>query len=120
MLRGDWLAEGTHVVAIGANFISRRELDTDVVRKSACVIVDSAEQAILESGDLTSAVETSDFYWEDARELSAVVTGDFPGREDDREITLFKSHGIALEDVALAARIYAAATKAGIGEKLDL
>ena len=120
VLRGDWLAEGTHVVAIGANFISRRELDTDVVRKSACVIVDSAEQAILESGDLTSAVETSDFYWEDARELSAVVTGDYPGREDDREITLFKSHGIALEDVALAARIYTAATKARIGEKLDL
>ncbi len=120
VLKGEWLAEGTHVVAIGANFLGRRELDTEVVRRSACVIVDSSEQALLESGDLASAVETSDFYWEDARELGAVVTGDYPGREEDREITLFKSHGIALEDVALAARIYSAATKARMGEKLDL
>jgi len=91
-----------------------------VVSKSACVIVDSAEQAMLESGDLASAAEAQAFFWEDARELATVVTGEFPGREDDREITLFKSHGVALEDVALAARIYAAATKSGIGEKLDL
>ncbi len=120
VLQGEWLAEGTHVTAIGANFLTRRELDVEVVRRSACVIVDSAEQAMLESGDLASAVEAGAFFWEDARELSAVVTGDYPGREDDREITLFKSHGIALEDVALAARIYAAATKSRIGEKLDL
>jgi len=120
VLKGEWLAEGAHVVAIGANFLSRREVDTEVVRRSACVIVDSSEQALLESGDLTSAVEAGDFFWEDARELASVVTGDYPGREDDREITLFKSHGIALEDVALAARIYTAATKARIGEKLDL
>jgi ornithine cyclodeaminase/alanine dehydrogenase-like protein (mu-crystallin family) len=120
VLKGEWLAEGTHVTAIGANFLTRRELDLDVVRRSACVIVDSSEQAMLESGDLAPAVEAGEFYWEDARELAAVVTGEYPGREDDREITLFKSHGIGLEDVALAARIYAAATKARIGEKLDL
>ncbi len=120
VLKGEWLAEGTHVTAIGANFLARRELDVEVVRKSACVIVDSAEQALLESGDLASAAEEGVFFWEDARELSAVVTGEYPGREDDREITLFKSHGIALEDVALAARIYAAATKSRIGENLSL
>ena len=120
VLKGEWLAEGTHVTAIGANFLARRELDVDVVRRSACVIVDSSEQAMLESGDLASAAEAGEFYWEDARELATVVTGEYPGREDDREITLFKSHGIAMEDVALAARIYAAATKARIGEELDL
>jgi len=120
VLKGEWLAEGSHVTAIGANFLARRELDVEVVRRSACVIVDSAEQASLESGDLASAAEEGAFFWEDVRELSAVVTGDYPGREDDREITLFKSHGIALEDVALAARIYAAATKSRLGEKLDL
>ena len=120
VLKGEWLAEGTHVTAIGANFLTRRELDLEVVRRSACVIVDSSEQAMLESGDLAPAVEAGEFYWEDARELAAVVTGEYPGREDDREITLFKSHGIGLEDVALAAKIYTAATKARIGEKLDL
>lgn len=120
VLQGEWLAEGTHVIAIGANFLTRRELDVNVVRRSACVIVDSLEQAMLESGDLASAAEAGEFYWEDTRELATVVTGEYPGREDDREITLFKSHGIALEDVAFAARIYAAATKAQIGENLDL
>jgi alanine dehydrogenase len=120
VLKGEWLSEGTHVTAIGANFLTRRELDVEVVRRCACVIVDSAEQSMLESGDLASAVEAGAFFWEDARELSTVVTGEYPGREDDRELTLFKSHGIALEDVALAARIYAAATKARIGEKVDL
>ncbi len=120
VLKGEWLAEGTHVTAIGANFLTRCELDVEVVRRSACVIVDSAEQALLESGDLASAAEAGAFFWEDARELSTVVTGDYPGREDDREITLFKSHGIALEDVALAARIYAAATKSKTGEQLEL
>lgn len=120
VLNGEWLAEGTHVVAIGANFISRRELDVEVVRRSACVIVDSSEQAMLESGDLAAAAEAGEFYWEDLRELASVVNGDYPGREDDREITLFKSHGIALEDVALAARIYAAATKSQVGERIDL
>ena len=46
-----------------------------------------------------------------------MVTGEFPGREDDSEITLFESHGIALEDVALAARVYRAALEAGLGTK---
>ncbi len=120
VVRGEWLAEGTHINAIGANFLTRQELDTEAVQRSACVIVDSAEQAVLESGDLARAADAGAFYWEDARELGAVVTGDYPGREDESEITLFKSHGIALEDVALAARIYDAAVKAHTGKKLDL
>jgi len=81
-------------------------------------VVDSTQQSMLESGDLARAVEVEAFYWEDARELGLVVTGEFPGREDDTEITLFKSHGIALGDVALAGRIYQAAVQSGIGQKL--
>jgi alanine dehydrogenase len=90
------------------------------VRRCACVVVDSREQSMMESGELAKAVEAGAFYWEDARELGLVVTGDFPGREDDKEITLFKSNGIALEDVALAGRIHQAALKAGAGEPLCL
>jgi len=115
VLKGEWLAEGTHVNAIGANMLSRQEIDVEAVRRSACVVVDSAEQSMLESGDLARAAEANAFYWEDARELGLVVIGEFPGREDDSEITLFKSNGIALEDVALAGKIYEAATKAKIG-----
>jgi alanine dehydrogenase len=118
VLNGEWLGEGTHINAVGANFLSKQEVDVETVRRSSCVVVDSLEQSRLEGGDLARAAEADSFFWEDARELGLVVTGDFPGREDDREITLFESHGIALEDVALARRVYQAATKAGIGEPL--
>jgi len=82
------------------------------------VVVDSVEQSRIESGDLASAAEAGAFYWEDAQELGLVILGEFPGREDDGEITLFKSIGVALEDVAFAGRVYQAALKAGAGEKL--
>ena len=120
VLKGEWLAKGSHINAIGSNHMSRREIDVEAVRRSACVVVDSLEQSMAESGDLASAAEAGAFYWEDARELGLVVIGEFPGREDDSEITLFKSNGIALEDVALAGRVYQAAVKAGVGEPLPL
>jgi ornithine cyclodeaminase/alanine dehydrogenase-like protein (mu-crystallin family) len=118
VFKGEWLSKGTHINAIGANFISKQEIDVTTVEKSACVVVDSCEQAMLESGDLACAAKEEAFYWEDARELGLVVVGEFPGREDASEITLFESQGIALEDVALAARVYEQALKAGVGERL--
>ncbi len=118
VLKGEWLAEGTHINAIGSNSLSRQEIDVETVRRSACVVVDSTEQSLLEAGDLARAADAGAFYWEDARELGTVVTGEFPGREDDSEITLFKSNGIALEDVAFAGKIYEAATKAKAGQPL--
>jgi alanine dehydrogenase len=120
VLKSEWISKGTHINAIGGNFLSKQELDVATVGKSACVVVDSLEQARLESGDLARAAEAESFYWEDARELGLVVIGEFPGREDDQEITLFESQGIALEDVALAARVYEQALKTGIGEPLPL
>jgi alanine dehydrogenase len=118
VFKAEWLSKGTHINAIGANFISKQEIDEEAVGKCACVVVDSCEQAMLESGDLANAAKSGKFFWEDARELGLVVIGEFPGREDDGEITLFESQGIALEDVALGARIYEKAVKAGIGERL--
>jgi alanine dehydrogenase len=120
VFKGEWLAKGVHINAVGANHLKRCEIDVETVRRSACVVVDSLEQSMLESGDLVNAAEAGAFYWEDARELGAVVTGDFPGREEATEITIFKSNGIALEDVAFAGQIYRAAVKAGVGESLPL
>ncbi len=120
VLKGEWLEKGAHVNAVGSNHISRHEIDVETVRRCACVVVDSSEQARIEAGDLAPAAEADAFYWEDARELGAVVVGEFPGREDPGEITLFESLGVALEDVALAGKIFAAATKAGLGTPLPL
>jgi len=120
VLKGEWLSEGTHINAIGSNFLDRQELDVEAVRKSSCIIVDSSEQAMLESGDLAKAAEAEAFYWEDARELGLVVIGEYPGREDPSEITLFESQGIAMEDVALAAQIYEKAAAEEMGELLPM
>ncbi|MBN2320202.1 MAG: ornithine cyclodeaminase family protein [Acidobacteria bacterium] len=120
VLKGEWLTEGTHINAIGSNFLTRQELDVEAVRRCDCIIVDSSEQAMLESGDLSQAAEAEAFYWEDARELGLVVIGEYPGREDPSEITLFESQGIALEDIALAAKVYEKAEAEEIGEKLPI
>ena len=74
------------------------------VHRADRIVVDSIEQSRMESGELLAAFEARKFRWESAHELREVVNGRFPGRESDREITLFKSGGVALEDIA-AARI---------------
>lgn len=118
VFQSEWLPKGVHINAVGANFLARQEIDVETVRRCACVVVDSLEQARLEAGDLARAAEADAFYWDDAQELGSVVTGEFPGREDDSEITLFKSAGVAIEDVALAGKIYEAAKAKGIGQPL--
>jgi len=120
VFKAEWLSKGTHINAVGADSKSKRELDAETVGKCACVVVDCHEQSMLESVDLAQAAEKEAFFWEDARELGMVVIGEFPGREDNNEITLFESQGIALEDVALAARIFDQAVQSGMGENLPL
>lgn len=118
--RGAWLEPGTHVNAIGANFLSRRELDVEAIARAAVVAVDSTEQCRLEAGDLLPAVERGVLAWESLVELGRIVDGQVPGRRTGQEITLFKSLGIALEDVATALRVYELATSQGVGERLAL
>lgn len=97
VLQGRWLAPGTHVNAIGATRPDWRELDDDVVN-TAHVFVDSREAALRESGDVIAAQS-------DVTEIGAVVAGTSPGRRSAQEITLFKSVGVAVEDVAAAALV---------------
>jgi len=97
VLQGRWLAPGTHVNAIGATRPDWRELDDDVVTK-ARVFVDSREAAVRESGDVIAARS-------EVTEIGAVVLGADPGRRSAEEITLFKSVGVAVEDVAAAALV---------------
>jgi alanine dehydrogenase len=97
VLRGSWLSPGTHVNAIGATRPDWRELDDDLVT-TARVFVDSREAALRESGDVIAARS-------EVTEIGAVVTGEAPGRRNAQEITLFKSVGVAVEDVAAAALV---------------
>ena len=119
VLNGQWLAQGVHVNAIGSNYITKAELDAAVFRRCAVVVVDSKEQARLEAGDFQQALEEGVLHWSDVRELGQVVVGRFPGRRQPQDVTLFKSLGIALEDVATAGRVYAKAQAEGVGKTID-
>jgi ornithine cyclodeaminase/alanine dehydrogenase-like protein (mu-crystallin family) len=100
ILQGRWLSPGTHVNAIGATRPEWRELDDDLVT-TARVFVDSREAALRESGDVIAAKS-------EVAEIGAVVAGTAPGRRNAKEITLFKSVGVAVEDVAAAALVLGA------------
>ncbi len=80
--------------------------------------MDSLEQAKLESGEFVTAVEKGLLTWERVKELRQVVSGQMRGREDSEQITLFKSLGLAIEDVATAAVVYQKAKEQQAGRKI--
>lgn len=120
VLRGEWIAPGAHVNAAGSNARERTELDADAVRRAGLIVADSLEQARIECGDLIAAVEQGVLDWAAVRELGEVVAGRHPGRRGPEEVTLFESQGVAMEDVAVAARVVAAARPAGRGREIPL
>src|SRR5213593_1565774 len=120
VLKGEWLQGGVHVNAAGGNMVLRREIDDEAVLRSDRIVVDSIEQSKIESGEFVGVIETGRRHWEDFVELRDVVAGLKPGRTKPSEITLFKSLGIALEDVAIGKLVYERAVERGIGLKLDI
>jgi ornithine cyclodeaminase/alanine dehydrogenase-like protein (mu-crystallin family) len=120
VLDGKWLDPGTHINAAGSNFLSKREIDLETVRRSSIVVVDSIEQSKLEAGDLLPAIEWGVLNWEAVTELGRVIAGQSSGRRSNDEITLFKSNGIALEDIATALRVYELACERGVGETIEM
>ncbi|HEY8458929.1 MAG TPA: ornithine cyclodeaminase family protein [Blastocatellia bacterium] len=117
VLNGAWLEPGTHINAAGGNSILRRELDDDAVRRSSFIAVDSVDQARIEAGEFVTAVEKGLLTWERVRELRHVVSGETRGRTSDDQITLFKSLGVAIEDVAAAAVAYRKAKERNVGKR---
>jgi len=118
VLKGEWLQAGVHVNAAGGNMLLRREIDDEVVLRSNRIVVDSIEQSKIESGEFVGVIETGRRHWEDFVELRDVVAELKPGRTSPSEITLFKSGGIALEDVAIGKLVYERAVERGIGTKI--
>ncbi len=106
ILQGRWLSPGAHVNAIGATRPDWRELDDDLIMR-ARVFVDSRDAALRESGDVMAARGAGG----EVVEIGAVVAGADPGRRTAEEITLFKSVGVAVEDVAAAALVLGAGSR---------
>lgn len=119
VLQGDWLSPGAHLNVIGSNFLGKSEIDVTTLRRASCVVIDSRDQGRLEAGDLTSGLEEGFLSWSEVAELGQVLVGRVPGRTKPEEITLFKSLGLAVEDVATAASVYREAIQRGIGTVLD-
>lgn len=120
VVEGRWLAPGVHINAIGVNFAEKREIDAEVVARCGVIAADSVEQSKLEAGDLIQAFGNDASRWAGVRELAQIVSGKLPGRTDRAQITLFKSNGIAIEDVVVAGRIYELARQRRIGCEIPL
>jgi len=102
VVKGKWLSDGAHINAIGSYYPHARELDTETVVKSK-LVVDLRKAALEEAGDVIlpikeGAITEKHIY----AELGEIVTGNKPGRINDREITVFKSVGLAIQDAAVS------------------
>jgi alanine dehydrogenase len=120
VLEGAWLGPGTHINAAGVNSARRRELDAAAVNCADRIVVDSLQQSRQEAGDLIGAFRDHPHRWVQVRSLAEVVAGVVPGRQTTEEITLFKSNGVALEDVATAVCVYERAQAEGVGRRWQM
>jgi ornithine cyclodeaminase/alanine dehydrogenase len=119
IVNGEWFKAGTHINGIGSHAPGMRELDTLTVQKSK-VICDLVEACKPEAGDFIIPIEAGEYSWDDIHgSLGDVITGNIPGRENEKEITLFKSVGLAIQDISTAYHVYNKAIEMGVGTKFD-
>jgi alanine dehydrogenase len=117
---GKLVKDGTHINGIGSHTPTMRELDTEIIKRSL-FIGDSREACFSEAGDIMipiseGAIKESHFY----AELGEIITGKKKGRTNKAMITLFKSNGLAIQDVATAKIVYERAVAKGIGTKVEI
>ena len=118
VLNGMDIAEGAHINAIGANHAHKRELDDAAISRAEVIFVDSIAQSEQEAGDLIVPFHEQREKWHLVKELHQLVGGQVSGRTSEKQITLFKSNGIATWDLAVAERIYSLAKQKNLGREL--
>ncbi|MDH3405167.1 MAG: ornithine cyclodeaminase family protein [Acidobacteriota bacterium] len=114
----DWIRPGTHVNALGADGPGKQELDGGILRAGK-VVVDDLHQAIA-GGEINVPLAAGQLALEALHAtLGEIVAGAAPGRENDGEITIFDSTGLAIQDVAVARLVYDEARRRGLGRRID-
>jgi alanine dehydrogenase len=113
VLEAGWIVPGTHINAMGSNNPTRRELPSELIAKADLIACDSVEQAKIESGDLLLAWKPED--WNTTR---LIDLKDAAPRENAQAVTIFKSNGLGVEDVAAGAFVYEEALRLGVGRPL--
>lgn len=120
IVKREWLKAGLHVNAVGSHSPPARELDSDTVA-DARVVVDSREANLTECGDLLIPMKEGRIDKEHfCDEIGEVAAGKKAGRASDDQITIYKSVGIAVEDVATASLVYKRALEQGVGTRVEL
>lgn len=118
IIKSKWIENGTHINAIGADAPGKQELETEIIKR-AKVVVDSWDQAY-HSGEINIPISSGEISREKIySELGNIVNGDKKGRENNEEITVFDSTGLAIQDVAVASLAYKKAKEKGIGVRLE-
>lgn len=115
---GHALDEGTHLNIVGSNYLTRAEVDVTTIRRADHIVCDSLDACRLEAGDFVPALEDGSLDWSRVHELSDVVVGRETGRAHAEDITLFKSVGLGLEDLAVAVRVFQRAKEEDVGRPL--
>lgn len=114
----DWLKPGVHINAAGSNALIRQELSEAAVRRCDLVVVDSVPTALAEAGDLLPLLEKGRLQPRQLVELGEIIVGRHPGRGAAEQLSLFESQGMAIQDLAVALRVLAAATDRGLGAEV--
>jgi ornithine cyclodeaminase/alanine dehydrogenase-like protein (mu-crystallin family) len=114
---GEWLQAGQHLNVCGSNYPDRREIDGRVVARADLVVADDVDAARLEGGDLLLAEREGQLNWGRVHSLRDVVAGSTGSRQPS-DVTLFKSVGLAIEDVAAGAAVLELAEARGVGQRL--
>ena len=120
VLKGEWLEPGQHINAAGSNALSRREIDNATVRKCDVITVDGRGTAEKECGDLLPAVEKGWLRWNYLTEIGEVIAGKAPGRTSAKQITLYESHGMGLQDLWVGVKMLKLARERGVGTDLPV
>jgi|SRR5580704_17251935 alanine dehydrogenase len=118
LFEGRMVEPGTHLNVVGSNYLTKAEIDVETVRRADVIVCDSVEACRREAGDFVAALEAGITDWPLMHDLAEVVVGRQTGRALPEQITLFKSVGLAIEDVALAVKLLERAREEEIGQPL--
>ncbi len=119
IVEGGWFRAGTHINGVGSHAPATREIDAATVAKSK-VVCDLVEACRAEAGDFIIPVNEGEWSWDKVHgSLGDVIAGKIPARENDQEITLFKSVGLAIQDISTAYHVYNKAEQLGVGTDFD-
>ncbi|MGQ0654832.1 MAG: ornithine cyclodeaminase family protein [Betaproteobacteria bacterium] len=120
VVRGEWLAPGTFVAAVGAFAADMRELDDEVIRRASCHVIDSRTEVLERAGDFLEPIKKGLLRRDDVAEIAEVAAGKRRGRRSPQEITVYKSSGVPIQDFVTAREVERRALERGVGTVLDI